>query len=82
VVHAGRTTYEMLDSGIKRLREGHGHLLGIVLNRLKKKHVDRGYYGYYSYYSHYSRYSGYSSYYQEDSGKKKKKKKAEPEQEA
>ncbi len=82
VVHTGRTTYEMLDSGIKRLREGHGHLLGIVLNRLKKKHADRGYYGYYSYYSHYSRYGGYSSYYQEDSGKKKKKKAAKPEQEA
>jgi succinoglycan biosynthesis transport protein ExoP len=82
VVHTGRTTYEMLDSGIKRLREGHGHLLGIVLNRLKKKHADRGYYGYYSYYSHYSRYGGYSSYYQEDSGKKKKKKKEEPAQEA
>jgi capsular exopolysaccharide synthesis family protein len=54
VVRAGHTTYEMLDSGIKRLREGHGHLLGIVLNRLKKKHADKGYYGYYSYYSSYS----------------------------
>ena len=68
VVHAGRTTYEMLDSGIKRLREGHGNLLGIVLNRLKKKHADKGYYGYYSY----SRY-GYSSYYSMDESKKKKK---------
>lgn len=56
VVRAGRTTYEMLDSGIKRLREGHSHLLGIVLNRLKKKHADKGYYGYYSYYSHYGSY--------------------------
>ncbi|WP_417910070.1 GumC family protein [Candidatus Electronema sp. PJ] len=57
VVRAGKTTYEMLDSGIKRLREGHSHLLGIVLNRLKKKHADKGYYGYYSYSSHYGSYS-------------------------
>jgi capsular exopolysaccharide synthesis family protein len=57
VVRAGKTTYEMLDSGVKRLRESHAHLLGIVLNRLTKKHADKGYYGYYSYYSHY----GYSS---------------------
>ncbi|CAK8716963.1 MAG: capsular exopolysaccharide family [Candidatus Electronema aureum] len=68
VVKAGHTTYEMLDSGIKRLREGHSHLLGIVLNRLKKKHADKGYYGYYSSYSHYSQYSTYSN-----KGDKKKK---------
>lgn len=58
VIKAGSTTYEMLDSGIKRLRDSHANLLGIVLNRLKKKHGDRGYYGYYSYYSHYSQHSG------------------------
>jgi succinoglycan biosynthesis transport protein ExoP len=69
VVRAGHTTYDMLDSGIKRLREGHGHLLGIVLNRLKKKHADKGYYGYYSYYSHYGSYS--------TTGGQKKKKKEE-----
>ncbi|WP_417911501.1 GumC family protein [Candidatus Electronema sp. TJ] len=57
VVKAGSTTYEMLDSGIKRLRDSRACLLGIVLNRLKKKHGDRGYYGYYSYYSHYSQHS-------------------------
>lgn len=58
VVKAGGTTYEMLDSGIKRLRDSRAHLLGIVLNRLKKKHGDRGYYGYYSYYSHYGQHGG------------------------
>lgn len=73
VVRAGHTTYEMLDSGIKRLREGHGHLLGIVLNRLKKKHADKGYYGYYSYYSQYGSYS---------SKGEQKKKKEEPKQAA
>ncbi len=79
VVRAGHTTYELLDSGIKRLREGHGHLLGVVLNRLKKKHADKGYYGYYSYNSHYSNY--YSTY-SADGGKDGKKKKEEPKQEA
>jgi succinoglycan biosynthesis transport protein ExoP len=73
VVKAGKTTYDMLDTGIKRLREGHGHLLGIVLNRLKKKHSDRGYYGYYSYYS---KDGGYSSYYSSEEQDKKKKKEA------
>lgn len=78
VVRAGHTTYDLLDSGIKRLREGHGHLLGVVLNRLKKKHADKGYYGYYSYNSHYSNYySTYSS--KDDKGGKKKE---EPKQEA
>jgi capsular exopolysaccharide synthesis family protein len=60
VVKAGGTTYEMLDSGIKRLHDSRAHLLGIVLNRLKKKHGDRGYYGYYSYYSQYRQHGGKS----------------------
>ncbi|MGX9726541.1 MAG: GumC family protein [Candidatus Electronema sp. VV] len=80
VVRAGHTTYDLLDSGIKRLREGHGHLLGVVLNRLKKKHADKGYYGYYSYNSHYSNY--YSTYGSKDGGKKKQKEEAKPAQEA
>ncbi len=82
VVRAGHVTYDLLDSGIKRLREGHGKLLGVVLNRLKKKHADKGYYGYYSYNSHYSNYySTYSTYSNKDNGKGKKKKE-EPKQEA
>ncbi|MGR0482983.1 MAG: GumC family protein [Candidatus Electronema sp. V4] len=80
VVRAGHTTYDLLDSGIKRLREGHGHLLGVVLNRLKKKHADKGYYGYYSYNSHYSNY--YSTYSSKDGGNKKPKEEAKPAQEA
>jgi polysaccharide biosynthesis transport protein len=55
VVRASKTTYEMLDSGIKKLRESHSRILGLVLNRLKKKNADKGYYGYYSYYSHYGK---------------------------
>jgi capsular exopolysaccharide synthesis family protein len=55
VIRAGKTTYEMLDSGIKKLRESRSRILGLVLNRLKKKNADKGYYGYYSYYSHYGK---------------------------
>lgn len=51
VIKSGKTTNEMLDSGIKKLREGHAHILGVILNQLKKKNADRGDYGYSSYYS-------------------------------
>ncbi|RWX51296.1 capsular exopolysaccharide family [Candidatus Electrothrix marina] len=51
VLRSGKTTFEMLDSGIKKLRESQAHLLGFVLNRVTKKHAGDGYYGYYSYYS-------------------------------
>ena len=51
VLRSGKTTYEMLDSGIRKLRESQARLLGFVLNRVKKKHAGQGYYGYYSYYS-------------------------------
>lgn len=60
VVRAGKTTYDVLDNGIKKLRNGHIHLLGIVLNRLKKSHLTQGYYGYYGYSSYSSR-GNYSS---------------------
>ncbi len=65
VIKAGKTTYDMLDSGIKKLREGHAHILGFVLNRLKKNNAGQGYYGYYSYYS-----SKKGGYYTERNGKK------------
>jgi len=51
VIRAGKTTYEMLDSGLKKLRDGHVHILGVILNRVEKNNADKGYYGYYSYYS-------------------------------
>ncbi|MCI5140321.1 MAG: polysaccharide biosynthesis tyrosine autokinase [Candidatus Electrothrix sp. ATG1] len=51
VLRVGKTTFDMLDSGIKKLRETQAHLLGFVLNRVTKKNAGRGYYGYYSYYS-------------------------------
>ncbi|CAK8718123.1 Capsular exopolysaccharide family [Candidatus Electrothrix laxa] len=51
VLRSGSTTFDMLDSGIKKLRESQAQLLGFVLNRVTKKHAGHGYYGYYSYYS-------------------------------
>jgi len=49
VVRSGKTTYEMLESGIKKLKDGHIHILGLVLNRVKKDRLQNGYYGYNSY---------------------------------
>ncbi len=51
VLRSGKTTFDMLDSGIKKLRESQAHLLGFVLNRVTKRNAGQGYYGYYSYYS-------------------------------
>uniref|UniRef100_UPI00405724B1 GumC family protein n=1 Tax=Candidatus Electrothrix sp. TaxID=2170559 RepID=UPI00405724B1 len=51
VLHSQKTTYDMLDSGIKKLKESQAHLLGFVLNRVTKRTAGQGYYGYYSYYS-------------------------------
>jgi capsular exopolysaccharide synthesis family protein len=65
VLRAGKTTFDMLDSGIKKLRESNAHMLGLVLNRVTKKHAGQGYYGYYSYYSR----KGKGGYYTEE-GKK------------
>jgi len=50
VVRAGKTTYEMLSSGVKKLKDGHIHILGLVLNRVKKDYMHSDYYGYNSYY--------------------------------
>ena len=65
VLRVGKTTFDMLDSGIKKLRESKGHLLGFVLNRVTEKHAGHGYYGYYSYYSR----KGKSGYYTEENKK-------------
>ncbi|MCI5132621.1 MAG: polysaccharide biosynthesis tyrosine autokinase, partial [Candidatus Electrothrix sp. EH2] len=51
VLRCGKTTFDMLDSGLKKLRETQAHILGFVLNRVTKKNAGQGYYGYYSYYS-------------------------------
>ena len=52
VVRAGKTTYDMLESGLKKLRDTKTHLLGFVLNGLKKRDAGGGYYyGYTSYYA-------------------------------
>jgi capsular exopolysaccharide synthesis family protein len=50
VVRSGKTTYDMMDSGLKKLNEIHSNILGIVLNNVKPHKQDSGYYGYYDYY--------------------------------
>ena len=52
VVRAGKTTYEMLQSGLKKLRDVQCPLLGCVLNGQKKSDVTGSYYyGYTTYYA-------------------------------
>ncbi len=52
VVRAGETTYEMLHSGLKKLRDIQCPLLGCVLNGQKKSHAAGSYYyGYTTYYA-------------------------------
>ncbi len=51
VVRSGKTTYDTLDNGMKKMREVNAHLLGFVLNGFNKSSGDSGYYGYYDYYS-------------------------------
>lgn len=58
VVRAGKTTYESLESGLKKIRDVNGHILGFVLNALRKSDSVRGYYYGYGY--------GYSKYYAKD----------------
>ena len=72
VLRVGKTTFDMLDSGIKKLRETRAHMLGFVLNRVTKKNAGHGYYGYYSYYSR----KGKGGYYTEENRKKRKKNKS------
>jgi len=51
VTRAGKTTYEELESGLKKMHEVHAHILGIIINGLHKSDINSGYYGYYNYYS-------------------------------
>ncbi len=55
VVRAGETTYEMIESGLKKLKDVQCHFLGFVLNGLSKSHGAGAYY------------SGYTAYYAKDS---------------
>ncbi|MDK9708663.1 MAG: polysaccharide biosynthesis tyrosine autokinase [Desulforhopalus sp.] len=54
VVKAGGTTYEMVESGLKKLKDVQCHFLGFVLNGLSKSHAPGAYY------------SGYTAYYAKD----------------
>jgi Mrp family chromosome partitioning ATPase len=51
VVHAGKTTFEALDNGIRKLQEVKAHILGFVLNGVKGNERGNYYYGYGSYYA-------------------------------
>ena len=54
VVKASETTYDMIQSGLKKLKDVQCHFLGFVLNGLNKSHAPSAYY------------SGYSAYYAND----------------
>ena len=51
VVRAEKTTYDSLESGLKKIREAQANILGVVLNGTNKNHHDSGYYGYYENYN-------------------------------
>lgn len=52
VVRAGKTTYDMVANGLRKLKAINAHLLGFVLNGVGKTTGREGYYhGYYKYYS-------------------------------
>ncbi len=51
VVRSGDTTYDAMESGLRKFREIHTKILGIVVNGVKRRtNTDSGYYGYYDYY--------------------------------
>ena len=50
VVHYGKTTFDMLDGGIKKLTDVDATVLGFVFNSMKKSD-NKAYYGYSSYYA-------------------------------
>ncbi len=54
VVKAGETTYDMTQSGLKKLKDVQCHFLGFVLNGISKSHAAGAYY------------SGYTTYYAKD----------------
>jgi capsular exopolysaccharide synthesis family protein len=51
VVRAGKTTYEVLEAGLKKLRAINSRILGFVLNGIRHQDSGRHYYGYSSYYA-------------------------------
>jgi len=54
IVKYGKTTYDMLDSGMKKLSDVNASVLGFVINELKKGEAGAYYYGYSGYYKKYS----------------------------
>ncbi len=51
VVRAGKTTYEDMESGMKKMHDVQTHFLGFVLNGMKKQDMGKYYYGYSNYYA-------------------------------
>jgi len=51
VVRAEKTTYDSIESGLKKIREVQANILGVVLNGTNKNLHDSGYYGYYEKYN-------------------------------
>ena len=51
VVRSAKTTFEALDSGIRKMKEVKAHILGFVLNGVKGDQKGNYYYGYGSYYA-------------------------------
>jgi capsular exopolysaccharide synthesis family protein len=54
VVQYGKTTYDMMRGGMKKLNDVNAHVLGFVINGLKKSEAGSYYYGYSGYYKKYS----------------------------
>ena len=54
VVHYGKTTYDMLAGGMKKLNDVNAQVLGFVINGLKATEAGSGYYGYSGYYKKYT----------------------------
>jgi len=51
VIRSGKTTYDTLDNGMKKMREVNAHFFGFILNGVNKSSGGSGYYGYYDYYT-------------------------------
>lgn len=51
ISRSGKTTYDMLEAGLKKLNDIHTPILGMVVNGITRKKKDSGYYGYYEYYN-------------------------------
>ncbi len=52
VSRAGKTTYDFFGAGLKKLKEMHPRILGVILNAVSTRNFDKNtYYNYYEYYS-------------------------------